>query len=121
MDRCYDLLELKAKEITVLDDKDEQIHLKGLARVLVNLMSEFSEAFSCAIQWRKVAHTGINNVSSRSHGVLVNTVNTPGLGSLIGMTTLVISLTRYISCFNIKCSSYYFFDSVVSSSIVYLE
>ncbi|KAK2972374.1 hypothetical protein RJ640_014432, partial [Escallonia rubra] len=77
MDRCYDLLELKPKEIAVMDDKDGQIHLKGLARVPVNSMAEFSEAFSCAVQRRKVAHTGLNDVSSRSHGVLVISVSTP--------------------------------------------
>ncbi|KAM7468080.1 hypothetical protein LguiB_015642 [Lonicera macranthoides] len=77
MDRCYDLLELKPKEIAVLDDKDGQIHLKGLSRVPVNSMSEFHEAISCAIQRRKVAHTGLNDVSSRSHGVLVIAISTP--------------------------------------------
>lgn len=106
MDRCYDLLELKAKEITVLDDKDEKIHLKGLARVLVNLMSEFSEAFSCAIQWRKVAHTGLNNVSSRSHGVLVITVNTPcayGSSNVVtGMLNLIDLVVFFTPLFSIK-------------------
>lgn len=77
MDRCFDLLEPKEEEITVLEDKYGQIHLKGLARVSINTMSEFHEAFSCAIQRRKVAHTGINDVSSRSHGVLVIAVSTP--------------------------------------------
>lgn len=77
MDRCYDLLEVKANEITVLDDKDGQIHLRGLSRVPVNSMSEFFEVFDCAIQRRKVAHTGLNDVSSRSHGVLVIVVSTP--------------------------------------------
>uniref|UniRef100_A0A5B7BJ78 Kinesin-like protein n=1 Tax=Davidia involucrata TaxID=16924 RepID=A0A5B7BJ78_DAVIN len=77
MDRCYDLLELKAKEISVQDDKDGQIHLKGLSRIPVNSMSQFNEVFSCGIQRRKVAHTGLNDVSSRSHGVLVIAVSTP--------------------------------------------
>ncbi|KAK1392574.1 kinesin-like protein KIN-10B [Heracleum sosnowskyi] len=76
MDRCYDLLEPKAEEIAVLEDKNRQIHLKGLSRISINTMSEFHEAFSCAIQRRKVAHTGINDVSSRSHGVLVISVST---------------------------------------------
>ncbi|CAI9098230.1 OLC1v1034840C1 [Oldenlandia corymbosa var. corymbosa] len=71
MDRCYDLLELKQKEIAVLDDKVGQIHLRGLSQVEVNSISEFQEVFSCAIQRRKVARTGLNDVSSRSHGVLV--------------------------------------------------
>lgn len=52
LDRCYDLLELKAKEISVLDDRDGQIHLK-------------------------VAHTGLNDDSSRSHAVLVVTLSRP--------------------------------------------
>ncbi|KAL3531816.1 hypothetical protein ACH5RR_005337 [Cinchona calisaya] len=77
MDRCYDLLELKEKEIAVLDDKDGRIHLRGLAQVEVNSISEFHEVFSCAIQRRKVACTGLNDVSSRSHGVLMISVSTP--------------------------------------------
>ncbi|KAJ9694704.1 hypothetical protein PVL29_010264 [Vitis rotundifolia] len=86
MDRCYDLLEVKAKEIAILDDKDGQIHLKGLSRVPISSMSEFYEVFSCGIQRRKVAHTGLNDVSSRSHGVLVISVSTPrddGSGAVV--------------------------------------
>ncbi|KAL2336618.1 hypothetical protein Fmac_011064 [Flemingia macrophylla] len=77
MDRCYDLLEVKAKEISVWDDKDGQIHLRGLSQVPINTMSEFQDVFFCGVQRRKVAHTGINDVSSRSHGVLVISVSTP--------------------------------------------
>ncbi|XP_039019399.1 kinesin-like protein KIN-10B [Hibiscus syriacus] len=77
MDRCYDLLELKAEEISILDDKDGRVHLRGLSRVPINSMSEFHEVFSYGIQRRKVAHTGLNDVSSRSHGVLVIAVSTP--------------------------------------------
>lgn len=77
LDRCYDLLELKTNEISVLDDKEGQIHLRGLARVKVNSMSEFYEVFTRGIQKRKVAYTGLNDVSSRSHGVLVIIVSTP--------------------------------------------
>ncbi|KAI4331710.1 hypothetical protein MLD38_029868 [Melastoma candidum] len=77
LERCYDLLELKLKEIAILDDQDGQIHLKGLVRVPVRSMSEFNEVFSNGIQRRRVAHTGLNDVSSRSHGVLVISVLTP--------------------------------------------
>lgn len=77
MDKCYDLLELKNKEVAILDDKDGQIHLKGLAQVGVNSMSGFHEIFSAAVQRRKVAHTSLNDLSSRSHGVLVISVSTP--------------------------------------------
>lgn len=92
MDRCYDLLELKENEIAVLDDKDGQIHLKGLAQVHVNSISKFNEVFSCATQRRKVAFTGINDVSSRSHGVLVISVSSPcsdGTGDVIGKLNLI--------------------------------
>ncbi|CAK7333867.1 unnamed protein product [Dovyalis caffra] len=77
MERCYDLLEVGAKEIVIQDDKDGQVHLKGLSRVPVNSMSEFQEVFSRGVQRRKTAHTGINDVSSRSHGVLVIGVSMP--------------------------------------------
>ncbi|KAG7553842.1 P-loop containing nucleoside triphosphate hydrolase [Arabidopsis suecica] len=79
MDRCWDLLEVKANEIAIWDDKDGQVHLKGLSSVPVNSMSEFHEAYSCGVQRRKVAHTGLNDVSSRSHGVLVISVTSQGL------------------------------------------
>ncbi|WCJ28300.1 ATP binding microtubule motor family protein [Euphorbia peplus] len=77
MDRCYDLLELKSKEIAILDDKEGQTHLRGLSRLPVNSPSEFQEAYSRGIQRRKSAHTNLNDVSSRSHGVLVISVSTP--------------------------------------------
>ncbi|XP_038721749.1 kinesin-like protein KIN-10B [Tripterygium wilfordii] len=95
MDRCYDLLELKAKEITVLDDKDGQTHLRGLSRALVTSISEFQEVFSCGVQRRKVAHTDLNDVSSRSHGVLVISVSTPcgdGSGSVVSGKLNLIDL-----------------------------
>ncbi|KAL8483907.1 hypothetical protein ACS0TY_026553 [Phlomoides rotata] len=76
LEKCYDLLNPEEKEIMVLNDKDGQMHLKGLAQVGVNSMDEFREIFASAIQRRKVAHTGLNDVSSRSHGVLVIAIST---------------------------------------------
>ncbi|XP_062179241.1 kinesin-like protein KIN-10C [Phragmites australis] len=70
MERCYDLLEPKAKEIMALDDKDGNMQLKGLCWVPVRSMEEFQELYSIGVQRRKVAHTGLNDVSSRSHAVL---------------------------------------------------
>ncbi|CAH9050415.1 unnamed protein product [Cuscuta epithymum] len=77
MDKCYDLLEMKNKEIAVLDDKDGNVHLKGLAEVEVNSMAGFNDIFLAAIQRRKGAHTSVNDLSSRSHAVLVIYVHTP--------------------------------------------
>ncbi|KAD6119331.1 hypothetical protein E3N88_10602 [Mikania micrantha] len=83
MDRCYDLLEVKAKEIAVLDDKDGRPHLIGLSKIPIHSMLDFQEAFSCCLQRRKVAHTGLNDVSSRSHGILVISVsNGPVIGKI---------------------------------------
>ncbi|XP_034588837.1 kinesin-like protein KIN-10C isoform X1 [Setaria viridis] len=70
MERCYDLLEPKAKEVMALDDKDGNMQLKGLSWVPVRSMEEFQELYSIGVQRRKVAHTGLNDVSSRSHAVL---------------------------------------------------
>lgn len=101
MERCYDLLEPKAKEIMALDDKFGNLQLKGLAwvmcwlliilestcllectlgsaltvvfswfKVTVRSMEEFQEVYSIGVQRRKAAHTGLNDVSSRSHAVL---------------------------------------------------
>ncbi|KAL2481545.1 ATP binding microtubule motor family protein [Abeliophyllum distichum] len=92
LDRCYDLLELKEQEFMVWEDKDGHVHLKGLAKVEVNSMSSFHEIFSCALQRRKVARTGLNDVSSRSHGVLVITVSTPSCDSVGNMITGKLNL-----------------------------
>ncbi|KAL2502916.1 ATP binding microtubule motor family protein [Forsythia ovata] len=92
LDRCYDLLELKEQEFMVWEDKDGHVHLKGLAKVEVNSMSSFHEIFSCALQRRKVARTGLNDVSSRSHGVLVITVSTPSCDSVGSMITGKLNL-----------------------------
>ncbi|WOL14055.1 kinesin-like protein KIN-10C [Canna indica] len=70
MDRCYDLLEPKAKEIMAMDDRDGRVQLKGLSWVPVNSMNEFNGVFDTGVQRRKVARTGLNDVSSRSHAVL---------------------------------------------------
>lgn len=70
LDRCYDLLEPKAKEITAQDDKDGKVQLKGLSWLPVSSLDEFNESYSIGVQRRKVAHTGLNDVSSRSHAVL---------------------------------------------------
>ncbi|CAG7878731.1 unnamed protein product [Brassica rapa] len=78
MDRCWDLLEVKSSEVVVWDDKDGQVRLKGLSSIPVNSMSEFHEVYSCGLQRRKVAHTCFNDVSSRSHGVLVISVFSEG-------------------------------------------
>ncbi|CAK9323261.1 unnamed protein product [Citrullus colocynthis] len=81
LERCHDLLEPKAKEIVIMDDKEGQIHLRGLSKVAVNSMSEFRETLALGIQRRKVADTHLNDVSSRSHGVLVITVSSPVCGN----------------------------------------
>ncbi|KAH7672747.1 Plus-end-directed kinesin ATPase protein [Dioscorea alata] len=86
MDRCYDLLEPKTKEILPLDDKEGRVQLKGLSWVLVHSMDEFNEVFSTGIQRRKVAHTGLNDVSSRSHGVLTIAVSN---GAVRGKLNLI--------------------------------
>uniref|UniRef100_A0A7N0TTQ1 Kinesin motor domain-containing protein n=1 Tax=Kalanchoe fedtschenkoi TaxID=63787 RepID=A0A7N0TTQ1_KALFE len=86
MDKCYDLLQLKTSEVLVWDDKHKNVHLRGLSHVPVKSMSEFQEVFSLGNQKRKVARTSLNDVSSRSHGVLVIIVTTPcadGSGSII--------------------------------------
>ncbi|XP_057778908.1 kinesin-like protein KIN-10C [Salvia miltiorrhiza] len=92
LDRCYDLLDPKEKEIMILDDKDGLMHLKGLAQIEVNSIDKFHEIFDSALQRRKVACTGHNDVSSRSHGVLVITVSTPSHESMRNNVTGKLNL-----------------------------
>ncbi|CAN6354923.1 unnamed protein product [Urochloa humidicola] len=76
MERCYDLLEPKAKEILALDDKDGNMQLKGLSWVPVHSMEEFQELYSIGVARRKAAHTRLNNMSCRSHAVLSLRIST---------------------------------------------
>ena len=103
MERCYDLLEVKTKEIAIFEDKDGRPHLKGLAKIPIHSMLDFQEAFSYGIQRRKVAHTGLNDVSSRSHGVLVISISRPcenGLGNtVIGKLNLIDLAGSPSTCF----------------------
>ncbi|PKU86578.1 putative 125 kDa kinesin-related protein [Dendrobium catenatum] len=88
MDRCYDLLEPKAKEIMPLDDMNGRVQLKGLSLVPVSSMDEFYEIYSIGVQRRKVAHTGLNDVSSRSHAVLVIAVRNGGVNGKLNLIDL---------------------------------
>ncbi|CAI9783254.1 unnamed protein product [Fraxinus pennsylvanica] len=72
-DGDYDETQPKEQEFTVWEDKDGQ----GLAQVEVNSMSSFHDIFSCALQRQKVAHTSLNNISSRSHRLLVIAISSP--------------------------------------------
>ncbi|KAK4478564.1 hypothetical protein RD792_014048 [Penstemon davidsonii] len=92
LDKCYDLLEPKEKEVMVWSDKDKEIHLKGLSQFEVNSMLEFHEILSPALRRRKVAHTGLNDVSSRSHGVLVINITTPSHDSAQNVVTGKLNL-----------------------------
>nr|XP_018682614.1 PREDICTED: kinesin-like protein KIN-10C [Musa acuminata subsp. malaccensis] len=86
MDRCYDLLEPKAKEIIAMDDKDGRVRLKGLSWAQIRSMDEFHEVFDTGVQRRKVARTGLNDVSSRSHAVLAIAVTN---GAVKGKLNLI--------------------------------
>ncbi|KAJ8477225.1 hypothetical protein OPV22_020952 [Ensete ventricosum] len=86
MDRCYDLLEPKAKEIIAMDDKDGRVRLKGLSWAPIRSMDEFHEVFDTGVQRRKVARTGLNDVSSRSHAVLAIAVTN---GAVKGKLNLI--------------------------------
>ncbi|KAK6140296.1 hypothetical protein DH2020_025992 [Rehmannia glutinosa] len=92
LDKCYDLLDPKEKEFMVWSDKDGNIHLKGLAQIEVNSVAKFHEIFSIAFQRRKVANTGLNDVSSRSHGVLAITISTPSHDSVGNFVTGKLNL-----------------------------
>lgn len=74
MDRCYDLLESKGIEISVLEGNDGKIQLRDLYQVCVRNLEEFKEVFVNGCLRRRVGQTGLNDSSSRSHGVLMVTV-----------------------------------------------
>ncbi|GFQ07339.1 kinesin-like protein kif22 [Phtheirospermum japonicum] len=92
LDKCYDLIDPNEKEILVWNDKAGQIHLKGLAQIEVSSLAEFYEIFSSALQRRKVAQTGLNDLSSRSHGVLAITILSPSHNSVGNVVTGKLNL-----------------------------
>jgi len=107
MDRCYDLLELEAKEIAILDDKDWKIHLRGLSRVPVKSMSEFYESFCYGVQRQKVANTDLNDVF-RTHRVLVIPISTPADDGFVAVVTGKLNLIDLAGYFH----TYLYFKSL---------
>lgn len=102
LDKCYDLLDSKEKEVLIWNDKEGRIHLKGLAQIEVGSMVQFREIFSSAIQRRKVAQTSLNDVSSRSHGVLGITISTPSNDSVGTVVTGKLNLIDLAGSFRLK-------------------
>lgn len=123
MDRCYDLLEPKAKEIIAMDDKNGRVRLKGLSWVSsrhqlgifstsfqlidsfnflslrrsqaqIRSMDEFHEVFDTGVQRRKVARTGLNDVSSRSHAVLAIAVTNGAVKGKLNLIDLAGQIRR---------------------------
>ncbi|RWV91740.1 hypothetical protein GW17_00045942 [Ensete ventricosum] len=104
MDRCYDLLEPKAKEIIAMDDKDGRVRLKGLSWVPIRSMDEFHEVFDTGVQRRKVARTGLNDVSSRSHAVLAIAVTNGAVKGKLNLIDLAGQIRRQRSNFSCLAS-----------------
>ncbi|XP_071728120.1 kinesin-like protein KIN-10C [Rutidosis leptorrhynchoides] len=90
MDKCYDLLEVNNEnKIYILDDGDGNPHLIGLTKIQIHSMFDFMEIFVRATQRRNVARTCLNDVSSRSHCVLVISVSDGPECTLIGKLNLI--------------------------------
>ncbi|KAI5074390.1 hypothetical protein GOP47_0010351 [Adiantum capillus-veneris] len=89
MDRCYDLLESKGMEISVLEGNDGKIQLRGLSQVLVKTLADFNDVFVNGCLRRRVGQTGLNNTSSRSHGVLMVTVASLNRNTIFGKLNLI--------------------------------
>ncbi|OAE28150.1 hypothetical protein AXG93_638s1390 [Marchantia polymorpha subsp. ruderalis] len=73
MDRCYDLLETK-NEVPVLEDHSGNIQFRGLAKIEIKSVEEFQALLAEGCARRRMGSTVLNDVSSRSHGVLAVTV-----------------------------------------------
>ncbi|GLJ25915.1 hypothetical protein SUGI_0496800 [Cryptomeria japonica] len=89
MDRCYDLLGPKTKSpvpISFFDDLEGRVQLLGLSKLQVSSVQEFEEILSYGCLSRKIGHTALNHVSSRSHGVLVVWVT---YGNVVGKLNLI--------------------------------
>ncbi|CAN6461670.1 unnamed protein product [Victoria cruziana] len=71
-DRCYDLLEPKDKEVSVWDDKDGRIQLRGLAHVPIHSISDFNGVFSNFMGNGKISQKGFLESPRKGHrGIMV--------------------------------------------------
>jgi hypothetical protein len=70
-------------------------------------MEEFQELYSIGVQRRKVAHTGLNDISSRSHAVLSLRVSTDVVKGKLNLIDLAgTSLWMELHMLNLyPCSS----------------
>ncbi|GLJ25916.1 hypothetical protein SUGI_0496820 [Cryptomeria japonica] len=89
MDKCYDLLGPKTKSqvpISLFEDSEGHVQLLGLQKLRVSSVQEFEQILSYGCLGRKMGHTALNHVSSRSHGVLVIWVT---CGNVVGKLNLI--------------------------------
>ncbi|XP_024520657.1 kinesin-like protein KIN-10C isoform X1 [Selaginella moellendorffii] len=92
MDRCYDLLEPKRMEVSVMDDIHGHIQLRGLSQVLVKDIEEFQAVYLKGCSGRKTGQTELNDVSSRSHAILTVSVTTGNLDNIEKMAVGKLNL-----------------------------
>ncbi|KAE8772222.1 Kinesin-like protein KIF22-B [Hordeum vulgare] len=76
-----------------LDDKLGNLQLKVLAWAPVRSAEEFQEIYLIGVQSRKAAHTGLNDVSCRSHDVLSITVSNDTVKGRLNLIDLSVHTT----------------------------
>lgn len=116
MERCFDLLEDKNTEVSILENNEGKIQLRGLSQasfatdILIHILSgtnfsaeveasafqvcvqtldEFRKLFLNGCLRRKTGQTGLNDVSSRSHGILTVSVTNAENGAVLGKLNLI--------------------------------
>ncbi|KAH7294691.1 hypothetical protein KP509_27G013700 [Ceratopteris richardii] len=89
LDRCYDLLTSEGAEISVLEGNDGKIQLRGLSQKVLRNLDEFHRIFMNGRLRRQVGQTGLNDTSSRSHGVLMVTVASQSKERIFGKLNLI--------------------------------
>ncbi|KAG6553749.1 hypothetical protein Mapa_004664 [Marchantia paleacea] len=121
MDRCYDLLETK-NEVPVLEDHSGNIQFRGLAKIEIKSVEEFQALLAEGCARRRMGSTVLNDVSSRSHGVLAVTVTSSDTKShvrreaklnLIDLAGKISNPKVAVSLFSIVSSSGFFVSKFV--------
>lgn len=93
LEKVYDLLKPSKTELNVLEDSEKSTHIQNLSQTRLFSLSQFQRLYKKGNENRHIGNTKVNQISSRSHGILQITVQYPISGKLHKSKVNIIDLS----------------------------
>lgn len=93
LEKVYDLLKPSKTELNVLEYSEKATHIQNLSQTRLFSLSQFQRLYKKGNENRHISNTKVNQISSRSHGILQITVQYPISGKLHKSKVNIIDLS----------------------------